>query len=386
MFTGSRSDYGLLRPLLRGIQAEPALKLQLLVSGAHLQPEYGDTWREISADGFEIDATVPMPLDEDTPVGLTRAMGTELSGLAVALHDLQPDLLVVLGDRYEMLAVVVAALLASVPVAHLHGGERTEGAIDEGVRHAVTKMAHLHLVAAVPFRDRVVQLGEDPDRVHVTGSPGLDELLGATLPERDELGELLGLDLQPPVVVMTYHPVTVPGEDPVAAVDEILAALEMLDGATVVVTRPNPEVGSHAVRDRVDRWIEGRNRAAVYTSLGRRRYSALIAHADVVLGNSSSGLIDAPALGTPTVNVGSRQDGRLRADSVLDCPPRRDAIAASLKDAVSERMQSLGADATSPYGDGHAVDRIIPVLRDTDLDGILVKRFHDLPVPGDDYG
>lgn len=381
MFTGTRAEYGLLRPLMQGIRDAERLELQVLVSGAHLSARYGETWREIVGDGFEIDARVEMPLDDDSAFGITRAMGVELEGLGEALLALAPDILVLLGDRYEMMAAAIAGMLANVPIAHLHGGEATEGLIDEAVRHAVTKMSHLHLVAAAPFADRVVQMGEYPDRVWVTGSPGIDELLSMDRLGREELAETLGMPLKPPVLVVTYHPVTLPGEDPAVAVDELLAGLATVNDATVVITRPNAEVGRQKVSDRLGAWVQKRPRAAVFDSLGRGRYASLVSLADAVVGNSSSGLIDAPALGTPTVNVGMRQDGRLRAESVIDCRVERGNIAAAIRQALSSDMQRLAEAVESPYGDGRAVPRIIEVLASANLDGILVKRFHDLGAP-----
>lgn len=382
VFTGTRAEYGLLRWLLRELAEADDVCLQLVVSGAHLAPQFGLTHRVIEEDGFHIDAKVDMLLASDTPVGAAKSMGVGMLGFADALDRLRPHVLVVVGDRYEAMAAACAAVVVGVPIAHIHGGETTEGAIDESIRHAITKLASLHFAAAEPFRKRILQLGENPARVHMVGAPGLDALAHLRLLDREELAQALGVPLPAPLFLVTYHPVTRAEPGSATALPALFAALDRFCGATVLFTGPNADAGGRTVAHAIDTYAAQRSgRVCVQTSLGQQRYLSALQLADVVIGNSSSGLIEAPAVGTPTVNLGTRQRGRPRAASVIDTDESTPAIVAAIETALSSAF-----DARSPYGphgEGGASRRIAGVLRSVELDGILVKRFHDRPCSGE---
>jgi UDP-N-acetylglucosamine 2-epimerase (non-hydrolysing) len=380
--TGTRADYGHLYWVLRELDADPRTDLQLVVTGAHLMERFGATVGRIEEDGFAIAARVPMQLPDDSPLAVAGALAAATSGLADAFARLRPDLVVLLGDRYEELAAAQAALILGIPVAHLHGGETTEGAFDEAIRHSVTKMSHLHFVAADDYGRRVRQLGEDPARVHVVGAPGLDHLRRTELASRAELEEFLGIPLAAPVLLVTYHPETLGEDGGRSGLAALLDAIDDLGGATVVVTGVNADPGhgplSAALRDFV---ATDPARRALVESLGQRRYLGLMAACDAVVGNSSSGLIEAPALRAPTVNIGDRQKGRLRAESVVDCRPERGDVAAALRRVLDPAFRASLPVQLSRYGAGDAAVRIRDVLATTDLSGITMKHFHDWSEP-----
>lgn len=372
--TGSRADYGLLAPLLRALRAHPSFELQVLATGMHLAPEFGLTARQIEADGHPIDRRVEMLLASDTPGGVAKSVGLGVIGMSDALEALRPDLLVVLGDRFEMLAVAQAALFQRVPLAHLCGGDTTEGAYDEAIRHAITKMAHLHFVTNERSAERVRRMGEDPARVHVVGSTGLDALHALTLLSREALAHELGAPLAGRNLLVTHHPATL-GDDALTEFGELLAALEALDDGDTAFwfTYPNADDGGRAVAQRLEDWVAVRPRAHAHRSLGSLRYLSLMAQADAVVGNSSSGLYEAPSLQVPTVDIGERQRGRLAAASVLHCAPERGAIRATIERAFALDCRSV----VNPYGDGHAAERIVRVLEGLgDPRALLRKRFH----------
>ncbi len=362
--TGSRAEYGLLYCLMKEVAVDPDLQLQIIVTGMHLSPEFGLTYQQIETDGFTIDAKVEMLLSSDSPVGIAKSMGLGVIGFADALGRLKPDILVVLGDRFEILAAAQTALVARIPIAHLHGGETTEGAFDEGVRHAITKMAQWHFVAAEVYRKRVVQLGESPDRVFSFGAPGLDHLQHLSWMGRGPLEESLGIVLNPPVFLVTYHPATLGQREPIAAMNELLVALDDFPDATVVFTYPNADIGGRVLIERLDQWVAAnKRRAKAFVSLGQQCYLSLMREADVVIGNSSSGLIEAPALIKATVNIGDRQKGRLKALSVIDAKEDGIAIVDAIKTALSADFR-VGLQTTkSLYGLGNVSRRIKDTLK-----------------------
>ncbi len=380
--TVSRSDYGHLTPVLGEIRRAPDLELGLYVAGMHLEPDFGLTVREIEADGWPVWARVPMEETDDTPAGIARSTARGVEGFARAFAVRRPDLLLVLGDRFEMLAAAVAALPFAIPVAHIHGGEVTEGAIDEQMRHAITKLSHLHLASAERHARRIAQMGEEDWRIHVTGAPGLDRLGAHPVLSHDELARELGLAERGPWIVVTFHPATLELEDPGAQVEELLAALTDAPGA-LVMTYPNADTAGRAIAERLERFAAGRARCRLVKSLGERLYVSLLAHADVMVGNSSSGLIEAPTFALPVVNIGLRQHGRLRGANVIDVEPRRAEILAGLTRALHPAFRAQLAGAPNPYGDGRAAPRIVRVLREASLDRRLVqKRFVDTPESG----
>jgi UDP-N-acetylglucosamine 2-epimerase (non-hydrolysing)/GDP/UDP-N,N'-diacetylbacillosamine 2-epimerase (hydrolysing) len=376
--TGGRADYGLLRPLMRLIQAEPALELQVAVTGMHLSPAHGLGVAQIERDGLPISARVEMLLSSDTNVGMAKATGLGVIGFADAFARLRPDLVVVLGDRFEILAAVQASLLLSIPVAHLHGGEASEGAVDESIRHAITKMAHLHFVSAQEYYDRVVQMGEDPAHVFNVGAPGLDNIIEAQLPDRSQLERALKVTLRSPLVVMTYHPVTLSPDGGAIGFTALLDALDGLKDVQVIATRPNADAGGRRIGEQLDAWAAAHSdRAHVFTDLGTTAYLGLVRQADAVVGNSSSGIIEVPALGKPTVNIGPRQQGRLRGPSIIDCVEQVEPIRAALTRALSEDFRKLAARSPSPHGaPGKVSPRIVDVLKTVPLAGLTLKRFH----------
>jgi UDP-hydrolysing UDP-N-acetyl-D-glucosamine 2-epimerase len=379
--TGSRADYGLLYWLLRDLRDDAAFDLQLLVTGMHLSPEFGLTVDQITADGFTVIERVESLVSSDTPVGIGKAIGLGVIGCADAFARLRPDLVVVLGDRFEIFAAAQAALVHRLPIAHLHGGEVTEGAIDEMFRHALTKMAHLHFTAAEPYRQRVIQLGEDPARVWNVGAVGLDHIERTPLLDRATLERSLGMPLEPPVFVVTQHPATIEANAAGAAVDALLEALQAFPQARIVFTAANADADGRAGREAIARFVATHaDRAIAVTNLGQVRYLSLVKLADAVLGNSSSGLIEAPALGTPTVNIGRRQHGRLRASSVVDCPANATAIQQSLTTVLSAAFQAGLHPITTPYGVGGASRRVRDILRTVDLTDLFGKPFFDWPL------
>lgn len=377
VFTGTRAEYGLLYWLMKDIQVSTELELQLIVSGMHLSPEFGDTWRQIEEDAFHIDAKVEMLLSSDTPVGVIKSIGLATIGLADALDRLRPDVLVVLGDRFEALAAAQAALIMRIPVAHLHGGELSEGAYDDAIRHAITKMASLHFVAAEVYRRRVIQMGEAPERVFNVGAMGLDHLRRAPRMSRDELSSSLGFALDAPYLLATYHPVTLLGEDPAPSFNALLAALDRFPEYRIILTYPNADNGGRALIPLLEHYAQQQPaRVLAIPSLGFRRYLAAVEHAAAVVGNSSSGIIEVPAFGIPTVNIGVRQFGRLAAESVLHCPAETAAIVGTLHLALSDQFGARCRDAVNPYGQGNAAKQVTQVLGS--FMGGTHKHFHDL--------
>lgn len=379
IFTGTRAEYGLLYWLMKAIQADSELTLQIIVSAMHLSPQFGETWREIETDGFTIDAKVEMLLSSDSPTGIVKSMGLGTIGFADALDRLQPDLLVVLGDRFEALAIVQAALIMRIPVAHIHGGELTLGAYDNSIRHAITKMAAVHFVAAEPYRSRIIQMGEEPSKVFNVGAPGLEHVVRSDRLSVEQLAQELEIPLKQPYFLVTYHPVTLSDE---SIEDEFATFLRVLDDRPnhhVLFTYPNADNGGHIIIEMLERYCHAHSgRAFVVKSMGYRRYLSAIAHADVVIGNSSSGIIEVPAFGVPSINIGLRQQGRLAADSVIHTQPTYVAISKALNEALDPTFLAACKHVTNPYGNGHVAARILPVLKSLELS--TIKHFQDLDV------
>lgn len=380
VFTGTRAEYGLLYWLMKDIQASKQLKLQVIVSGMHLSPEFGDTWRQIEADGFPIDAKVEMLLSSDTPVGVVKSMGLGTIGFADALDRLRPDLLVVLGDRFEALAVVQAALIMRIPVAHLHGGEITEGAYDDAIRHAISKMASLHFTATEAYRQRVVQMGERPDTVFNVGAIGLDHLLRTAPMTQTELSASLGFALRKPYFLVTYHPVTIADEDPEETFLSMLAAIDRFPDYQVLLTYPNADNGGRKIIPLLKDYAHRHpGRAAAVPSLGFKRYLSALRGAAAMIGNSSSGIIEAPSFGIPTINIGARQQGRLAAESVLHCQADTASIENAISKATSPEFSERSKSVINPYGQGNAATQIVNVIEQHC--GRFEKHFYDQVSP-----
>lgn len=374
--TGSRAEYGLLSGVMRGLQQEEDLELQVLVTGMHLSPEFGMTWQIIEKDGFPIDAKVEMLLSSDSPVGIAKSVGLGTMGCAEAFERLRPDLLVVLGDRFEILAAAQAALVARIPIAHIAGGDTTEGAFDEAIRHSVTKMSHLHLVTNEDAARRVRQLGEDPAHVHVVGSPGIDNIRSMTRLSKSELASDLGFTFREKNLLVTFHPVTLESFSAMQQFQELLDALESMgEEVGVIFTKPNADTDGRVIIRMTDDYVASHPNARAYTSLGQLRYLSLMAQVDVVVGNSSSGLYEAPSLGKPTVNIGDRQKGRLQATSVLNCRAAADEIVAAIREAFTRDCSGT----VNPYGDGYSSERIVKLIKEmNDPQALLKKHFHEV--------
>lgn len=376
--TGSRAEYGLLRLVMQGIKDDPELTLQVIVTGTHLSPTFGLTYNEIEADGFSIDFKVETLNFSDSPVAIAESMGKGLIGCAEAFSLLQPDVIVILGDRFEIFAAVAAALVARIPVAHLHGGETTVGAFDEAFRHSITKMSHLHFVAAEEYRDRVIQLGENPRNVFLVGGLGVDGIKEVTLLSRDALESSLGIEFQPKSLLITFHPVTLEDETSEAQMKELLSALSELSDTTLVFTMPNSDTGGLVLIRMIEEFVESHSNAHSFISLGQQGYLSCIAQVDGVVGNSSSGLTEVPSFKKGTINIGARQFGRLQASSVINCAPEVEQIRAALVKLYSHDFKTSLAMTTNPYGEGGASNRVVDVLKNTPFDGIIQKTFHDL--------
>lgn len=381
MVTGSRAEYGVLYWLLKEIQSDAELQLQIIVTGMHLSPEFGLTYQEIEADGFQIDAKVEMLLSSDTPVGIAKSIGLGVIGFADALERLRPDILLLIGDRYEILAAAQAALVARLPVAHISGGETTAGVIDEAIRHAITKMSHLHFVAAEPYRLRVIQMGEGPAKVFNCGELALDNIKRLKLLERDELEKSLNFTLGEINFLVTYHPVTLKEENPSVAMGALLKALDAFPEAKVIVTKPNADTDGRVIIEMIDDYARAHSdRVFASTSLGRVRYLSAIKHAQVVIGNSSSGIVEAPAMRRATVNLGLRQSGRLKAASIIDCREDTSEIIQAVEAALSPVFREVLGKVESLYGDGNTAIEIKDHLKTIDLRGLLIKQFYDLKI------
>jgi UDP-hydrolysing UDP-N-acetyl-D-glucosamine 2-epimerase len=372
--TVGRSDYGHLRPVLAALQAAPDLRLQVYVGGMHLSPRFGHTVDAVAADGWPIAARVEMLEAGDTPEAIGASIGRGVGGFARVYAERRPDILVVLGDRFEMLAATTAALPFALPVAHLHGGEASEGAIDNQIRHAITKLSHLHLVSADAHARRVEAMGEERWRIHTVGAPGLDRIRTTRLLSRDELARRLDLPATARWLVVTYHPVTLEYGETAAHVDALIAALEKTD-ASLLVTYPNADTAGQTIIERLEEFAGRCARARLVRNLGDDLYLSMLGAADAMVGNSSSGLIEAPSFALPVVNVGRRQQGRLRGANVLDVGDTTDEILAGLEAALAPGARARLRAERNPYGDGHAAERIVRVLREVALGPrLIVKR------------
>jgi UDP-N-acetylglucosamine 2-epimerase (non-hydrolysing)/GDP/UDP-N,N'-diacetylbacillosamine 2-epimerase (hydrolysing) len=376
--TTTRADYSYYRPILSRIVAASDLDLQLLVTGMHLSPWFGSTVRAIEDDGFPIADRVEMLISGDTPTAIATSMGVGVIGLSHAFGRVRPDILLLLGDRFEMLAAAVAALPFAMPVAHIAGGEATEGAVDDAARHAITKLSHLHFVQAAAYRDRVIQMGEEPWRVIVVGAASLDNLRTLDLLTPDQLEQRFGIKLDPPPLVVTFHPVTLEAGESERHIGELLAALDTSEHP-VVFTAPNADASNHPVGRAIAQYVDTHPDARAVTSFGPLGYFSLLKYALAVVGNSSSGIVEAATFELPVVNVGNRQAGRIRGANVVDVECDRSAIAAAIRHVTSPQFRSGLKGLVNPYGDGRASERIVETLRTTALDSrLLVKRFHEI--------
>jgi UDP-hydrolysing UDP-N-acetyl-D-glucosamine 2-epimerase len=379
IFTGTRAEYGLLYWLINDVKRDKALTLQLLVSGSHLSPEFGLTYKQILDDGFDIAEKIEMLLSSDSPVGTAKSMGLAVVGYADALDRLSPDVIVILGDRYEALAVAQTAMIMRIPIIHLHGGEISEGAYDDAIRHAITKLSYLHATSTDIYRQRVIQLGEAPERVVNVGAIGLDHLKRTTLLSHDELAHALEFDLSKPYFIVTYHPVTLAEEPPIDTFNSLLRALDNFPSHQVIITYPNADDGGREIIPLLTSYGSDRpGRVLAIPSLGQIRYLSAVKYADAVIGNSSSGIIEVPSFDVPTVNLGLRQKGRLAAKSVLHCAATEDGILEAIELAVSRKYKQKNEEISNPYSNGDASSRVIDMIKSFKFSSMKV--FHDLEV------
>lgn len=376
--TGTRAEYGLLSRLMRLVKEDKDLRLQVIATNMHLMPEYGETYKEIEKDGFTIDKKVYMHKPSDDAHGIISSMAEEMQGMNDALSELKPDILVLLGDRYEILVAAQVALIHRIPIAHIHGGEVTEGAFDDAIRHSVTKMSSLHFTSCEEYRHRVIQMGEQPSRVFDVGSLGVENIKAVPLMTKDELEASLDFKIDKQTILVTYHPVTL-GGDPTKDIREFLDALDQFKELKVIFTMPNSDTGRDAIALAVENYVEKHsNRAKAYTSLGLKRYLSTLQFVKAAVGNSSSGIIEVPSFGIPTLNIGDRQKGRLASKSVVNCGTSKDEVIAGLKLCLSEEMQKAAKTYENPYAKPDTANLIYQELKNVVLVGLNLKTFYDL--------
>ena len=377
--TGTRAEFGLLRMLMQRVHDSPKCELQIVATGMHLSSEYGLTYKEIEQAGFKIDYKVDMQLNSSRVNSITKSIGIGTIGFAEAYEYLKPELIVVLGDRFELISVVTAALIARIPVAHLHGGETTEGAYDEAIRHSLTKMSHLHFVAAPEYLRRVVQMGENPERVFLVNGLGVDAIKQMTFLSRESLEESLDFKFGDKNLLVTFHPETVENHNSSHQINALLDALAELGETHLIFTMPNADTGSLELKHLIECFVRRHPNARAYTSLGHLRYLSCMQFVDGVIGNSSSGMSEAPSMGIGTVNIGDRQKGRLSAASVIHCLPNKIDIKNSINHLYSHEFKHSLKNIVNPYGEAGASEKILEVLSEYPLKGILRKSFYDFP-------
>ena len=377
--TGSRAEYGLLYWLMKEIQIAKDLELQIIATGMHISPEFGNTYRQIEQDGFKIDKKVEMLLSSDSEVGITKSMGLGLIGFADAIDNLKPDLIIVLGDRFEIFSAVSAAMIAKIPVAHLHGGEVTEGAFDESIRHSITKMSHLHFTATEEYKKRVIQLGEQPERVFNVGAVGVDNIKKLTLLSREEFEKSIDFSLAQRNLLITFHPVTLENATAREQFTNILQAVDKQVDTHLIFTKANADTNGKVINQMIDEYVTLHpEKAIAFTSLGQLRYLSALQYVDGVVGNSSSGLVEVPSFKICTINIGDRQRGRIKADSVIDCDTSVESIQSSLNKLFSPLFQEQLQQIKNPYGNGGASKKIVEIIRIFSLDRVLKKRFYNI--------
>ncbi len=376
--TGSRAEYGLLYWLIKEVEADQDLELQLIVTGSHLSSEFGFTYKEIEKD-FKIDQKIDMHLSSDTSEGISKSMGIAQTSFSKAYNKLKPDIVVVLGDRYEVFSAVSSAMISRIPIAHLHGGEATEGIIDEAIRHSITKMSHLHFTAAEKYRKKVIQLGEEPNRVFNVGGVGIEGIKRLKLLTKKDFEKSINFKLNIKNILVTYHPVTLEGKTSKKNFQELLDAIDELKDTNIIFTKANSDMDGKVINQMIKQYTKKNLEKSIgVTSLGQLNYLSALQYIDFIIGNSSSGLLEAPSFKTGTINIGDRQNGRLKAESVVDCLPKKKNIKRAIKKIYSNRFQNFLKDVKNPYDHGCASKKITKVLKKVKLDKILKKNFFDI--------
>ena len=376
--TGSRAEYGLLRNLIGMLANSAEFDLQLVVTGMHITDKFGETYREIEQDGFFIDFKIDINLSSDSSVGVSKSISLGIHKFSELFDQMQPDILVVLGDRFEIFSAVVAATFANVPIAHIHGGELTEGQIDDSIRHSITKFSHLHFVSTERYRDRVIQLGESPEKVFCVGALGIDAIINQKLITKKDLESSLAVKFQKKNLLITYHPVTLEKKTSSRDFEEILMALSTLDDTSLFFTMPNADQDNAIIFSMIESFVKIKKNAHAFKSMGSVRYLSCMKYVDAVVGNSSSGIIEAPSLKTPTINVGNRQKGRIQAESILNCSPERFQIQEAIHQIYSQPFQELLKKVKNPYGEGGASTKILKFLKSQHFDKLINKSFFDV--------
>jgi len=378
--TGTRAEYGLLYWLMKEIESDKDLDLQVIATGMHLSPEFGLTYKEIEKD-FKIDKKIEMLLSSDTSVGISKSMGLAQISFAEAYADLEPDVLVVLGDRYEIFSAVSAAMIARIPIAHLHGGEATEGLIDEPIRHSITKMSHLHFTANIEYQNRVIQLGEQPQSVWNVGGLGIDNIKKLKLLSKEEFEASIDFKLNTKNILVTFHPVTLEDSTASEQFQNLLDVIDQLDDTNMIFTKANSDMDGRIINNMIDAYVkENSHKSVGFTSLGQLRYLSALQYVDAMVGNSSSGLAETPSFKIGTINIGDRQKGRIMADSVINCTPDMSSIKSGFDTLYSKEFNELLLGVENPYGNGNASEKIKNIIKDIDLEGIIKKSFYNLAV------
>ena len=376
--TGSRAEYGLLYWLIKEVEADKNLKLQLIATGMHLSSEFGLTYKEIEKD-FKIDKKIDMHLSSDTSIGISKSMSIAQTSFAKAYIELKPDIVVVLGDRYEIFSAVSSAMISRIPIAHLHGGEATEGSIDEAIRHCITKMSHLHFTATEEYSKRVIQLGEDSKRVFNVGGAGIENIKRLKLLTKVKFEKSINFKLKKKNVLVTFHPVTLEIKTSKKHFQELLNSIDELEDTNIIFTKANSDADGKIINQMIDKYIsKNLDKSIGVASLGQLNYLSALQYVDFVIGNSSSGLLEVPSFRIGTINIGDRQNGRIKADSVVDCLPNKKSIKKAIKIVYSKKFQKFLKDVKNPYGDECASKKIIKVLKSVKLENILKKTFFDI--------
>lgn len=381
IMTGTRAEYGLLKSLMQEINKDNDLELYLIVSGMHLSPEFGMTYQEIEEDGFEINAKVEMLLSSDSPAGISKSIGLGVIGFADEFQRADLDMLILLGDRYEALSAAICAMVMRIPIAHLHGGELTEGAIDEGIRHSITKMSYLHFTSTEQYRSRVIQLGENPERVFYVGALGVENIKKINLMTKEELEKSIHFEIDENTVVVTYHPVTLENNTVEEQFLNLLKVLDRNPKIRMIFTKANADTNGRIVNELIDKYAaQNSERACAFVSLGQKRYLSALKYCRIVIGNSSSGIIEAPSFGKPIINIGDRQKGRICADSVINCGYTQQEIQQAMETALTEEFENKARNCRNPYEKENTAANIISVIKDYLLnDKIKLKKgFYDI--------
>ena len=383
--TGSRADYSHLSPVIDAIKLHPKLTLQLIVTGQHLDKKYGSTWVNIKNDGHKIDQKIDIGLKSDTPLDTANSLGRGVGGIAKSLNKLDPDILVALGDRFEIFAAAMSALLLNIPIAHIHGGEETEAAFDDAIRHAVTKISHLHFCSAKLYADRIRQMGEDPKRIHMVGAPGLDQLKTIDYLDAYELSKKLKIKLRKSIFVITYHPVTLKPNETESSINALISALNNFKDTTLIFTGVNSDPGNRLINNTIEEFVSKKPTDRILiNSMDKEKYLSVMKLSDVVIGNSSAGMIEAPALGIPTVNIGDRQKGRITNTSIINCLTEKNSILDAINKAMSAEFLRSVKKSINLLRNNSASEKIAVVIANTNLKELSIKSFHDLEWLKDD--